>query len=192
LGKQVAGVWMRWNRETFADLAAVLLGGPGVVASLMDVVGRSPQMTYFFNPRGVHPTPFLRVLLSTELLRRMGFTEESEKYRQAWLRLYPKPTSGSFPEVILKTAPRAIQLVVDALCYQPFSELGDKALSQAIPFEQKEQRMIEEASRRLAQGTDPGVVPERFLIGAARFALDNRLARAEVIKENFYKELARR
>ena len=52
--------------------------------------------------------------------------------------------------------------------------------------------MIEEASRRLAQGTDPGVVPERFLIGAARFALDNRLARAELLKENFYKELARR
>jgi hypothetical protein len=35
-------------------------------------------------------------------------------------------------------------------------------------------------------------VPERFLIGAARFALDNRLARAEAIKENFYKDLTRR
>lgn len=192
LPKQVARVWMRWNRETFADLAAVLLGGPGVVASLMDVVGRAPAMTYFFNPNGVHPTPFLRVLISTELLRRMGFTEESEKYRQAWLRIYPNPRSGNFPEVILKTANRAIELVVDGLCYQPFAELGNKSLSQAMPFEQKEQRMIEEAARRMAQGTDPGVVPERFLIGAARFALDNRLARAESIQTNFYKELARR
>ena len=39
--------------------------------------------------------------------------------------------------------------------------------------------MIEEAARRLAAGTDPGVVPERFLIGAARIALDRRLARPE-------------
>ncbi len=190
--KEVARVWMRWNRETFADLAAVLLGGPGVVASLMDVVGRSPAMTYFFNPDGVHPTPFLRVFISTELLRRMGFTQESEKYRQSWLRLYPHPRSGNFPDVILKTANRAIELVVDSLCYQPYAELGNKSLSQMIPFEQKEQRMIEEAARRLARGTDPGVVPERFLIGAARFALDNRLAGAELIKTNFYLELARR
>jgi len=70
--------------------------------------------------------------------------------------------------------------------------LGNKSLAQVFPLAQKDQRMIEEAARRLGQGTDPGVVPERFLIGAARFALDNRLARPEVIKENFYKELARR
>jgi hypothetical protein len=192
LGTQVAGVWARWNRETFADLSALLLGGPGMVASLMDVIGRSPRSTYFFNPRGVHPTPFLRLLLSTELLRRMGFEDEAENYRQAWLRIYADPKSGNFPAAILKTAAKAIFLVVDSLCYQPYSELGNKSLAQVIPFEQKEQRMIEEASRRMAQGTDPGVVPERFLIGAARFALDNRLARAETIKENFYRELARR
>ena len=59
-------------------------------------------------------------------------------------------------------------------------------------FGQKEQRMIEECARRLGQGIDPGVVPARFLIGAARFALDNRLAPPESIKENFYKELSRR
>jgi hypothetical protein len=82
--------------------------------------------------------------------------------------------------------------VVDTICYQPFKDLGDKSLAQVCRFGQKEQRMIEEAARRLAQGTDPGIVPARFLIGAARFALDNRLASPEVIKGNFYTELARR
>jgi hypothetical protein len=52
--------------------------------------------------------------------------------------------------------------------------------------------MIEEAARRLSAGTDPGIIPERYLIGAARVAFDQRLARPEVIKNNFYKELARR
>ena len=52
---------------------ALLLGGPCIVASLMDVVGRSPQITYHFDRNGVHPTPYLRVLISVELLRRMGF-----------------------------------------------------------------------------------------------------------------------
>jgi len=52
--------------------------------------------------------------------------------------------------------------------------------------------MIEEAARRLAAGVDPGVVPERFLIGAARVAIDRKLARPGVITRNFYIELARR
>ena len=52
--------------------------------------------------------------------------------------------------------------------------------------------MVEEAARRLAAGTDPGIVPSRFLIGAARFALDQRLARPGVITKNFYDELSRR
>src|SRR5262249_37900160 len=142
-----------------------------IVASLMDVVGRSPEITYYFDPNGVHPTPYLRVLISIELLRRMGFGQEAENYRRAWTRLYPAPEAGGFPAKLLRAAPKAIALVVDGLCYQPFNELGKKSLAQVFPFAQKEQRMIEECSGRLAAGTDPGVVPERFLIGAARFAL---------------------
>src|SRR6201990_2497262 len=38
VGRSVAMVWTRWNRETFADLCGVLLGGPAVVGSLMDVI----------------------------------------------------------------------------------------------------------------------------------------------------------
>jgi hypothetical protein len=192
LGVEVTRTWVRWNRETFADVSALLLGGPAVVASLMDVVGRSPQITYAFLPQGVHPTPYLRVLISVELLRRMGFREEAERYGRAWTKLYPPPDADTFPPGLLKVAPQAIALVVDALCYQPFKELGKKSLSQVFCFAQKEQRMVEECAQRLGQGTDPGVVPARFLIGAARFALDNRIASAETIKENFYKELARR
>ena len=191
LGSLVAKVWTQWNREIFADLSGLLLGGPGVVASLMDVVGRSPQIVYHFSSSGVHPTPYLRVLLSTELLRRMGFAAESERYARAWRALYPAPQSGNFPAALLQTAPQAIALVVDTLCYQPFAELGNKRLCEVFRFAQKEQRMVEEAAGRIANGTDPGIVPERFVIGAARFAIDNRLAPAELIKDNFYKELAR-
>jgi hypothetical protein len=192
LGRKVARVWVRWNRETWADLCGLLLGGPCVVASLMDVVGRSPQVTYHFDPNGVHPTPYLRVLISVELLRRMGFQAEAERYSHAWTKIYPGPPPGAIPRDILRTAPRVIALVVDALCYRPFAEIGNKTLAEVYRFGQKEQRMIEECARRLAAGSDPGIVPERFLIGAARYALDNRLARADAIRDRFYRELARR
>jgi hypothetical protein len=188
----VAAVWTRWNREIFADLSGLLLGGPAIVASLMDVVGRSPQTVLHFAPGAPHPTPYLRVFLSIELLRRMGFEDESRQFRQAWTRIYPNPRAGNIPGALLDTAAEAVRLVVDTICYQPYPSLGNKPLSEVLRFAPKEQQMVEEAAQRLASGTDPGVIPERFLIGASRVALDQRLATPEAITANFYKELARR
>jgi hypothetical protein len=192
LGRSVAAVWTRWNREIFADMGGLLLGGPAVVGSLMDVVGRGPAATMAYAPGAPHPTPYLRTFLSVELLRRMGFPEEAEGYGRAWSRLYPDPRGGSIPGPVLATWPRAVALVVDTICYQPYSSLGDKPLAEVIRFQPKEQRMIEEAAGRIAAGNDPGIIPERFMIGAARFALDNRLGRPGAITRNFYRELARR
>jgi hypothetical protein len=191
-GRFVAAVWARWNREIFADLSGLLLGGPGVIGSMMDVVGRGPETVLSFNERGVHPTPYFRTLINLELLRRMGFPELSEQYRRAWMRIYPNPAAVNIPRVLIDSFAEANAIVVDAICFQPYPSLGNKSLAQVIPFQPKEQQMIEEASRRLAAGVDPGIVPERFLIGAARFALDNKLARPGVIAKNFYLELARR
>jgi hypothetical protein len=191
-GRFVASVWTRWNRELFADVSGLLLGGPAIVASLMDVVGRSPATALTYSSRGPHPTPYLRSFISIELLRRMGFPDEAEEYRRMWNRLYPNPRAGNLPRALLESFPEVNRLVVDTVCFQPYQELGNKSLAQVIPFAPKEQQMVEEAARRLAAGIDPGIIPERFMIGAARFALDHRLARPDVITENFYQELARR
>jgi hypothetical protein len=189
---QVAMQWTRWTRELFADTCGLLLGGPTVIASLMDVLGRSPQTVMTFSPRQPHPTPYLRTFISVELLRRMGFRSEAEAYRRTWMKLYPDPRSGNIPRRILDTFEGANEIVVEAVCFQPFTELGDRSLAQIMRFERKDDHMIEEAARRLAAGVDPGIIPERFLIGAARIALDQQLARPGVITENFYRELARR
>jgi hypothetical protein len=191
-GRFVASVWTRWNREMFADMSGLLLGGPCVIGTVMDVVGRGPETVLTFNPQGVHPTPYFRTLINLELLRRMGFGDVAEQFRRAWKRIYPNPAAGDIPRSLLESFDEACPLAVDTMCFRPLPTLGNKSLAQVIPFQPKEQTMIEEAGHRLAAGTDPGIVPERFLIGAARFALDNRLAEPEAIAKNFYLELGRR
>lgn len=191
-GRAVAATWTRWNRELFADVSAVLLGGPAVVASLMDVVGRSTETALHYNPRGPHPTPYLRTFISVEVLRRMGFAEEAEHFKHAWNQVYPSSRAGTLPEKLLQTFDEANRLVVDTVCFQPYPSLGNKSLAQVYHFSDRDQQMTEESARRLAAGVDPGIVPARYLVGAARFALDQRLARPGVIMENFYTELARR
>jgi hypothetical protein len=192
LPRSVATTWTRWNREAFADLAGLLLGGPDIVGSLFDVIGRSPGVAFGYLPDRPHPTPYLRGLLNIELLRRMGFHDAAEQYGRLWHKLYPVPPTGAIPSVLLRTSGKAIPIFVDAVCYQPLAELGGKPLSQVLRFGEKDYRIIGQAARRLAAGTDPGIVPERFLIGATRFALDNRLARPGVIAKNFYEALGRR
>ncbi len=188
----VVQVWVRWNREIFADLCAVLLGGPAVVGSLLDVVGRAPRTVVAYNPRGPHPTPWFRVFLSTELLRRLGFAQEAERYESLWSKIYPDPRAGTLPRALVDTFARAYPAVVDALCFREFAPLGKRSLAGTIRFGAKEHQMTLEAAERLAAGTDPGIIPARFLIGSARFALDHKLARPGVITKNFYTELARR
>jgi hypothetical protein len=192
LPKSVAAVWTRWNREMFSDMCAMLLGGPASLGSLMDVVGRSQTAVFAYNPRGPHPTPYVRTLISCDLLKRMGFPKDAENHARAWTRIYPNPYAGTIPRDVVSTFPKACALAVDTMCFRPFKALGDKCLAQVMPFRPKDQKMIEEAARRLAAGVDPGIVPERYLIGASRVALDQRMARPGAIMKNFYMELSRR
>jgi len=192
IANQVAQVWARWHKEMMADMFALLLGGPAAVESLMDVVGRSPSSTVKFNSLGVHPTPYLRVLISLVLLRRMGFENMASELRRVWLRLYPRLTPSDIPRPIMETFSRASELAVDTMVFQPYKQFANKSLSQVLKFGPKEMEMIEQAGRQLASGQDPGAVPARFMIGAARFALDNRLATPQAITDNFYKTLGRR
>lgn len=188
----VVRTWVRWNREIYADLSALLLGGPAVVGSLLDVVGRSPRSVLSYNGRGPHPTPWFRIWISLELLRRMGFVDQADRYGRLWASIYPDPGAGTLPRELIATFETAHPLVVDALCFRPFPQLGRRSLAQVLPFGTKEYAMQLEAAERLAAGTDPGIIPARFLIGATRSALDRRLARPGVITRNFYTELARR
>jgi hypothetical protein len=188
--RQVARAWIRWNREMFADMSAMMLGGPCIAGSLMDILARGPATVTYFNPRGPHPTPYFRMLINTEVLRRMGFESEAKAYGRLWMRIYPNPASGNIPKAILRSFREACPLAVDAMCFQPYPSLGNRSLQQVLNFGVKEQQMIEEASHRLATGVDPGIIPERFLIGAARLALDRRLARPEVLTKNFYLAIA--
>ncbi|NMG10277.1 hypothetical protein DP117_26760 [Brasilonema sp. UFV-L1] len=192
MSQLVVSTWTRWHSETFADMSGLLLGGPAIVASLMDIAARSPQATLYYKSKAPHPIPYLRVFLSIELLRRMGFPQEAQQYQKMWQRIYPNPRAGNIPSEILETFSKAHKLVVDTICFTKYEQLGDKTLAEVTGFQPKHQQMIEEAGERLAVGKDPGIVPERFLIGASRWALDKRLAEPAVITKNFYSALARR
>ena len=192
LDAELAATWARWNKEIWADLCGLLLGGPAIVPSLMDVVAMTSRRAQSYNPTGVHPTPYLRVFINLELLRRMGFPNEAETYRRMWARLFPSARLGTIPPAMLDSFARANALVVDTICFQPYAQLGNKSLAAVTSFRPTHEKMTQEAAARIASGTDPAIIPERFLVGAARWAVDHKLAPAGRITENFDRALVRR
>lgn len=192
MNQSVARSWTRWHKELWADLIGVLLGGPGIVASLIDVIARSPSVTMSFNPMAVHPIPYFRGLMNFELLRRMGFSHTATDFEHLWKKLYPHSRSSRIPRSLLDSYPVASKIVLDMICFEPYSQLGNKALIEVVTFRPEHQAQIREAAQRLAQGNDPGIIPERFLVGAMREALDNHLASPQRIAASFYEALNQR
>lgn len=188
----IARIWAQWHKETMADMFALVLGGPAAIESLMDVVGRSPKTTVRFSPLSVHPTPYFRVLINLILLRRLGFDQMAEHLKRVWLRLYPHITPTDVPPDIMKSFYPAAEMVVDTMVFQPYAQFGNKPLAKVLKFGPDQMAIIARAGRLLSEGKDPGTVPVRFMIGAARYALDHKLATPQSITDNFYRILGRR
>lgn len=186
-----AEVWQRWHKETYADLSGLLLIGPAYVGALMDVVGRSRGSTAAWNDEAVHPTPIIRVPLNIRLLERIGFVGDAAAFRRAWDSLYPPNAWGPVPQWVRTRLPEQIDAVLDAVCFESFDEYGGKALADVIRFEPKHAELVREAAERLQTGTDTGVLPERFLIAAARQALAWARVSPATIHRNFYDALGR-
>ena len=190
--RSVTNTWARWHKEIFADLLGILLIGPAFVASLVDLLSRTPKRTLRFRANAVHPVPYLRIFINLELLRRLGFDSHAAAYRKLWSRLYPRHISSSLPRQLTSTFTQANRLVVDTVCYTPYTQLGDKTLVEVVRFSHQDYELCTQAANRLAKGTNTGILPERFLIPAARIALERRLAKPDVIAKNFYAALVRR
>jgi hypothetical protein len=191
-GAPVAKLWARWHSELFSDLVGILFIGPAMAASLIDVMARSPARVAHFDARGVHPPLLMRIPISLALVARLGFRKEASALAAIWRQLYPSKLIRRLPETLRRTMRPATDAAIGALIYTRYRQFGERTLIEVVGFGPREAAMTREAASRLAAGTDPGIVPERFLIGASRIALERRLAPPGRIVANFYKALERR
>jgi hypothetical protein len=164
----LAQVYTRWHKEIFADLAALLLGGPAAAWALAIFLAHPLPRVATYRPDGAHPTGYIRVLILAEMLRRMGFTKEGGKLRQVWRRLYDVRHFNRLPARLLSTAPELIRHVVDEIAFQTRRNLAQHALADVIPFRQGDEEAIRHAAQRLAAGRPPRLSSHRVTWSAPR------------------------
>jgi hypothetical protein len=168
----LASIYGRWHKEIFADLAALLLGGPAAAWGLASFLAHPAPRTMTHRPGGAHPNAYLRILILVEMLRRMGFGAESDRLRQVWQKLYNPRRFHRLPVTVLTTSDRLIPQVVDEIAYQTRRNLAQRALADILPFDADDERAIRAGARQLGRGQLERVdLPPRYLVSAASYAL---------------------
>ncbi len=167
----ISSVYRRWHKEIFADLAAVLLGGPASVWGMMEFLAHPGPRTLTYRPGGAHPTGYLRALIMAEMLNRMGFGEEAANVRRVWQSLYRPAAGHRIPARLLQTSARSIPQVVDEIAFQTRRNLAQKALADVIPFRPADESVIRRGALSLTRRVVPTDLPPRFLVSASRYAI---------------------
>ena len=163
-------IYALWHKEIFADLAAILLGGPAAAWGMAVFLAQPTPRTLTFRPGGAHPTAYLRILILVEMLRRMGFGAEGDRLQRVWQTLYNPSNGNRIPPQLLLTSDRIIPQIVDEIAFQTRRNLGQKALADIIPFSHADEAAIQAGARQLVQGRVPDL-PPRFLVSASSYAL---------------------
>jgi hypothetical protein len=189
----LAQIYGRWHKEIFADLAALLLGGPAAAWGLAIFLSHPSPRALTYRPGAPHPTGYIRVLILAEMLRRMGFAADGARLGRVWRRLYDVRRPNRLPARLVGTAPKMIRHVVDEIAFQTRRNLAQHALADVIPFRQGDQEAIQHAARRLGEGRPPpSELPPRHLVSAASYALYSGGIRPRLLAEHVVARLAAR
>jgi hypothetical protein len=164
-------IFGRWHKEIFADIAALLLGGPAVAWGLAVFLAHPADRVMTYRPGGPHPTGYLRVLILAEMLRRMQFANDARELTAVWTGLYDPRRAHRMPELLLREAPRVIPAVVDEIAFQPRRALAERVLASVIPFRAEDEAAIRRGADVFMQGRAPDL-PPRFVVSAACYALE--------------------
>ena len=181
----LATVYGRWHKEIFADLAALLLGGPAAAWGMADFLAHPQPRTMTYKPGGAHPTAYLRIYLLGEMLRRMGFGRAAGRLLRVWQGLYQPAAGHRIPAPLLHSVPRMVPMVVDEIAFQTRRNLAQRALADIIRYRPEDEEAVREGAHRLEEGRQPDL-PPRHLVSAAHYALERgrvppqRLARMVV------------
>jgi hypothetical protein len=161
-----------WHKEIFADLAAILLGGPAAAWGMATFLANPAPRAMTFRRGSAHPTAYLRVHILAEMLRRLGFSEEARRLSKVWDDLYNPRTVNRLPPRLLSTSSQLIPEVVDEIAFQTRRNLAHRALADIIPFDREHEQAIRAGAKILARGQIPQELPPRHLVSAAGYALN--------------------
>jgi hypothetical protein len=126
---EVAEVWGSWASEIAADTFAFAYTGYAAVVGLCDVLSGDEATVFQPRPGDPHPTPYVRVLLGTEMCTRFYGAGPWDDLASAWARSYPLENAAGYgTEDLLRRSLPMLPTVVELCLRTPMRAFGGKSL----------------------------------------------------------------
>jgi hypothetical protein len=125
----VAGVWGSWASEIAADTFAFAHTGYAAVVGLCDVLSGDEAAVFQPRPGDPHPTPYVRVLLGTEMCTRFFGAGPWDDLASAWTRSYPLENAARYgTEDLLRRSLPLLPNIVELCLRTPMRSFGSRPL----------------------------------------------------------------
>ncbi len=139
---RVWAYWHRWISEIIADVWSVARVGIGATVGLMAVVSLPSAFVYRIDVGDPHPSPWIRVALSSAFGEALYPHPQWERLRTSWQELYPlggapRP-EGAILDELRRSMPALTRFVLD---HRP-AALGGSTLQEALTMPECEPEVL--------------------------------------------------
>ena len=179
----ICRMFAQWSFEIGPDFWAFCASGYAQAAGLKDVLALPPGLALKVSPTDVHPTPYLRVLLSLQWCRNAWGKGIWDEWSTHWQRLYPlrKDKEG---HALIRTAAHYFPVVNEVLFQKKFKELGGRRLPDLFSLPELHPRELKVAAERLKNGQPAaGAGRPAVQLAAYRYLFDHSKISVEALDQ---------
>jgi hypothetical protein len=146
----VARLFHSWMSEVVADLWAIARVGIVSTLGLISTVTLPRRFVFRFNPDDPHPTPWLRVLLSSAIGQALYPHPQWRELADSWRAYYPPRSRDLDPELarVLDLVGRELPAFVEWLLAHRAPELRGATLGEALHVPEHDPRRLSDYLQR--------------------------------------------
>ena len=169
-------LFLRWLGEILADAFSVARVGVGSTLGLIGVVSL-PRVFVFRTSHDVHPTPWLRVKLSTAIGDRFYPHPQWRALERMWECFYPRDQAPKNALPLLSLIEEEIPAFVDLLASHRPPALRGRTVAQALTTaDRRPERLAARLESWLAPPIDPNTPPTLAFAMLGQARLDGRMS----------------
>lgn len=170
-------IWLKWEKEIFADLVALLLAGPAFAYSLINTLFLPHESVITYNDEDSHPSHYIRIFLNSAFVRTLitesaNIDQEANTLDNLWIQLYGDIDKiGNYKVDDFRND---FHIIFEVLIDTKFDILKGHSVRELIPYTATDDEKIRSTIIFLTSGQNiPLSIRPRHIISASRLALDH-------------------
>jgi hypothetical protein len=134
--------WIRWRSEILSDLWGLAQLGVGATQGLISVVSLPTAFVFRLNQDDPHPSPWIRVLLSTYLGDALFPDPQWQVLRKRWKSYYPLGGQSEPVQQFMQQMEGSLPQFVERVLNHRSDAWGNRRLADIFPIKQRQPNQL--------------------------------------------------